>query len=189
MNCDDVAREIDACLDGELGDDERRRLTSHVAECPQCSARFGALLRLVGELEAVGDPQAPAELVPSVLARLPEPVVRPVSARRLGWALGVTGVVAAAVAATAAALALLPELIWLSLTAWDAATTAGGALLGTLGGTMVWGIGISVACARALSGPLWLALMADLALLGASLIVIAALRHKLAPVRALLTSI
>ena len=89
MNCDQVAREIDAYLDGELSAAEAEQLAGHVARCSDCSARFGPLLRTVRMLQTMPELRAPRELLPEVLAHVPER-----SAARMGWTLGLTGAAA-----------------------------------------------------------------------------------------------
>ena len=131
MNCDQIALNIDAYLDGALSEEESRRLTEHVTACGRCSAQFAALLRAVAVLEDLPDLPAPDELIPNVLQNLP--AYRPgavlmVSARsvaRIEWALGLTGAVGTAAIIVALAWVVRQMPGW-----WDSLGAVGKVLAG-----------------------------------------------------------
>ena len=177
MNCDQVAREIDAYLDGELSAAEAEQLAGHVARCSDCSARFGPLLRTVRMLQTMPELRAPRELLPVVLSHVPER-----SAARMGWTLGLTG--------AAASAAIVFGLICLvgQLPTWLGALGAGGRFLGgMLARAVLSGVEILTMVAGACQGPLMWVLLINFALLGAGLLLLAVCRRRPTPTAVLST--
>lgn len=167
MNCEQVARRIDDYLDGALGEDEGQLLAAHVSGCSECSARYAALMRTVAVLEELPAMEAPEELVPETLVRVPGRNVAMV-----GWALGLTGAAATAgiVVVVLWVLGQLPTW-WAALGAWGR-VLGGMAAQGALASAQVLTL-LGEACAR----PLLYGLLIDVALLGASILVLVAWRR------------
>ena len=53
MNCDDMKAMITAYVDGELGDEERRRLEEHLAGCESCRRELAETRALGEELSMI----------------------------------------------------------------------------------------------------------------------------------------
>jgi anti-sigma factor (TIGR02949 family) len=63
MRCDEVLPRLDAYVDGELAEPERKQLRDHVADCPECGPEATALERLrQGIRQAAPIYRAPAGL-------------------------------------------------------------------------------------------------------------------------------
>ncbi len=156
MDCSRIDDRIDAWLDGELTDRERREITRHLDECARCAAQYDALLAAVERLETLADPAAPEDLVASVMARLPERRAA-VSPARIAWTLGVSGALGTAASVVAA--------LWLMTMAasWGGLAAVAGALpamaMGAAHGALLLG--------EALAAPLAWGLAANIALVGA----------------------
>jgi anti-sigma factor RsiW len=56
-------------LDGELGDDERRRIEAHTSICPQCTRVLATLRRTLERLRLLGADRRPG-LADGVIERL-----------------------------------------------------------------------------------------------------------------------
>ena len=182
MNCDQIALNIDAYLDGTLSEEESHRLTEHVAACSRCSTRFAALLRAVAVLEDLPDLPAPGELMPDVLQTLPAHrpgAVLTISARsvaRVEWALGLTG--AAGTAAIIVALAWVVRQVpaW-----WDSLGAVGRVLAGLAVKGAVWAADAATVVAAAWGEPLMYGLLIDLALLAGIVLILVAWRKRYGP--------
>ncbi len=168
MNCDELARRLDDYLDGELGATATHELHTHLDTCADCRAQFGPLLRAVEGLSALPELRAPAGLIEGVMVRLPERATRhealPAGA---GWALGIAG--AAATALIAVATLWLAQGIALS---WG--ELARGLALGGQSIANSLGVALNVAgtVAATAGEPLAMALLVNVALLGAAAVVV-----------------
>jgi len=159
MDCGRIDERIDAWLDGELSERERREIARHLDECARCAAEHGALLAAVQRLEMLADPAAPEDFVTSVMTRLPERA-EAASPARVAWALGLSGALgtAASVVAGLWLLALLAA-SWGRLAAVAAALPAlamsaahGALLLGeALAAPLAWGLAANVALLGAIA--------------------------------------
>ena len=49
MRCDDVRRELDALVDGELGRWKAWRMRAHLRDCEGCRAAFGHVARCAAD--------------------------------------------------------------------------------------------------------------------------------------------
>ena len=68
--------QLAALVDGRLGEPDRSRVISHLAQCQECLADYDAQLALKGLLGGLGTPSAPAELrgrLSDLLAAVPVP--------------------------------------------------------------------------------------------------------------------
>jgi anti-sigma factor RsiW len=70
MRCDDIRELMSAHLDGNLTPDEEGRLTSHLADCPDCRRDMEALRTTVRFLQDLEPVTPPPDLVEKVHARL-----------------------------------------------------------------------------------------------------------------------
>ncbi len=167
MKCEQVERVLDDYLDGVLPADEVRELERHLDECPECARSFGGLIATVRELEALPDPEAPADLVPAVIGRLEERrvVEQALPAYQVGWALGLAGAVL-----TALILILLPGVVWIACTVLSGLGASVAAALGALPHLGALAALTAVTVADAVDGILKVALALDLVLLGAVLV-------------------
>jgi len=167
MNCDELTRRVDDYLDGELDAPTTEALHAHLDACADCRAQFGPLLEAVEGLEALPELCAPAGLIEGVMVRLPERDARR-EALPAGpaWALGIAG--AAATALIAIATLWLAQGIALS---WG--ELARGLALGAQSLAESLGTAVSVASviATAAGQPMAMALLVNVALLGAAAIV------------------
>ena len=188
MNCDQIALNIDAYLDGALSEEESRSLTAHVAACSRCSARFGALLRAVAVIEHLPDLRAPDELIPDVLQSLPTyrpGAVLTISARsvaKVEWALGLIGAVGTA--------AIIVVLAWVvrQIPDWWSSLGAVGRVLGGLAVKgAVWAADAAAIVAAAWGEPLMYGLLIDVALLAGIVLLLMAWRKRYSPTSVLLT--
>ena len=188
MNCDQIALNIDAYLDGALSGQERRGLTEHVAACSRCSARFAALLQTVSVLGALSDLPAPDELIPNVLQTLP--AYRPGaifkistgSVARVEWALGLTGAVGTA--------AIIAALVWVVRQIpgwWDSLGAVGRVLAGLAVKGAVWAADAATIVAAAWGEPLMYGLLIDVALLAGIVLILVAWRKRYSPESVVLT--
>ncbi len=159
MDCRRIDERIDAWLDGELGERERREVARHLDECARCAAEYGALVVAVERLETLAEPAAPEDFVTTVMARLPERG-QAASPARIAWALGLSGALGTA-ASVVAGLWLLTLLAasWGGLAAVAAALPAlamsvahGALLLGeALAAPLAWGLAMNVALLGAIA--------------------------------------
>jgi len=156
MDCRRIAERMDACLDGELSERERREIARHLDECPRCAAEHSALLATVQRLETLADPVAPEDFVASVMARLAERREAAWPAR-IAWALGLTGALGTAASVLAALWLIGMAASWGGLTAVAPALPA--LAMSAAHGALVLG--------EALAAPLAWGLAANVALLGA----------------------
>lgn len=167
MNCDELARRVDDYLDGELDAPTSEALHAHLDTCADCRAQFGPLLEAVADLGELPELRAPAGLIEGVMVRLPERSVRR-EALPAGpvWALGIAG--AAATALIAVATLWLAQGIALS---WG--ELARGLALGAQSLAESLGVALNVAgvVATTAGEPLAMALLVNVALLGAAAIV------------------
>jgi anti-sigma factor RsiW len=71
MQCDEVRRRLDAYVDGELPEAERRPVGDHLTGCAGCSDAAAALVRLSADIRAAAPPyRAPDELRDQIRAEL-----------------------------------------------------------------------------------------------------------------------
>jgi anti-sigma factor RsiW len=90
--------QLQAFLDGELSQEQRRRLSNHIAGCSSCEARMESMEALYGLIESLPEQRLEADLTPTILARLAPPTTLSSWARWLLLAelgLGVASLVAA----------------------------------------------------------------------------------------------
>jgi len=155
MDCRSVDERIDAWLDGELGERERREIVRHLDGCARCAAQYGALVAAVERLATGADPVAPDDFVATVVARLPErrPAASPA---RIGWALGLTGALGTAASVLAALWLAGMAASWGGLAA--VASALPGLAMGVADGLLVLG--------EALATPVAWGLALNLALVG-----------------------
>ncbi len=188
MNCDQIALNIEAYLDGVLSEEESPRLTEHVATCSRCSARYAALLRAVAILGDLSDLSAPDELIPDVLQNLPayRPGaifnISPDSIARVEWALGLTGAVSTA--------AIIVALVWVVRQVpawWNSLGAVGRVLAGLAVKCAVWAADAAAIAAAACGEPLMYGLLIDIGLLGAIVLVLMAWRKRWSPKSVVLT--
>ncbi len=66
MSCGEVEGLLEAHLDGDLGRDQSRAVTAHLAECPACAAEAQLAGRVRAELRALPELDAPAAVLASV---------------------------------------------------------------------------------------------------------------------------
>jgi predicted anti-sigma-YlaC factor YlaD len=90
MDCSSFRELVSAGLDGELAEDERRRLTHHLGRCPECGSFAASAADLHRSLRVQAAPPVP-DLTRSVLARLGD-VPAPPRRHRLAWRIGLGAV-------------------------------------------------------------------------------------------------
>ena len=168
MTCRDLERRIDAYLDGELDAAAEAEVGAHLDECPDCRAQFGPLVSAVEALGELPELRAPAGLVEGAMGRLPE---RRASLARAGWALGLAGAVATALIGlvglwTAQGLAVGGNALLRAIIGVP------DALAQTAGGWLHLGLTVAEVSGGALAQPVGLALLVNVALLGAATAVI-----------------
>lgn len=101
VRCRGIAERLDAYLDGELGERQRRRVAAHLAACGACGRLHDDMARQAGLIESLPRVEPSADLRRRIMAALPERP-GPVRARALtlAWrpalAVGVAGAVVAA---------------------------------------------------------------------------------------------
>lgn len=93
-----VAERLDAYVDGELPDAEARAIAAHLAACPECSARHGALVALRASIAA----QAPYHRADAMLRGRVRAALRAVGGERRRWAMPWRPLAAAATIAVVA---------------------------------------------------------------------------------------
>ncbi len=142
--------------DGELPDERRRQVESHLLECPTCRAELAALEQLSRLLQADPAPAArtsPERFAAQVRLRLPGRAqaqrLRAQWLRRLWWLIpfGVLG----AQAFFHAAL-IVSALVWLALALNQALPPAAWASPAAFGGLLALEVGISVGSLVMLGG-------------------------------------
>lgn len=107
LRCDEARGEIDAYLDGELGESAAAGLTQHLESCAACRAELEQRRAVSVALRRLSGTKAPAGLVDRIqAARAAEGRPRQRLAGRLSW---VAGSVAAAAAALLLAVHLAPR--------------------------------------------------------------------------------
>jgi len=158
MDCSRIDERIDAWLDGELSERERRESARHLDECERCAAQYGALVAAVQRLETLADPVAPEGFVAMVMARLPErePAASPT---RVAWLLGLSGALGTAASVLAVLWLIGMAASWGGLTAVASAlpglamsATRGALLLGqALVTPVAWGLALNLALVGALA--------------------------------------
>lgn len=87
MNCRNVLARLDALMDGELDSREMMQVRSHLAECPNCQAEFGALQTLKSALRNLDSMQTPAELENWLVAKINEEVEAKRRMKTQRWSL------------------------------------------------------------------------------------------------------
>ena len=68
--CIQVRAQLEALIDGEVGDDLEARLRAHLTDCPGCRAHHAEAISLPTRLAALGSPEPPPALVDGVLRRV-----------------------------------------------------------------------------------------------------------------------
>jgi anti-sigma factor RsiW len=68
--CIQVRAQLEALIDGELGDELEARTRAHLADCPGCRAHHAEATSLPTRLAALGSPEPPPALVDGVLRRV-----------------------------------------------------------------------------------------------------------------------
>ena len=85
LRCRRIAARLDAYVDGELGERERRRVATHLAVCASCGRRYEELARQVGLIESLPRVAPSADLRRRIMTALPQRSA-PGRARRRVWA-------------------------------------------------------------------------------------------------------
>jgi hypothetical protein len=100
MRCRAVAAKLDAYVDGELAERDRRRVAAHLAECESCARRCAELVRQVGVIESLPRVAPSDDLRHRIMAALPvRPAPRPIQPRAWAWRPALAAAVAAAIIA------------------------------------------------------------------------------------------
>ena len=68
--CIQARAQLEALIDGEVGDELEARLRAHLADCPGCRAHHAEAVSLPTRLAALGSPEPPPALVDGVLRRV-----------------------------------------------------------------------------------------------------------------------
>ncbi len=86
MNCSDVQESLSAYFDGELPDELRVQVSSHLVECPECAQSLAAFGRLSTMAAAVDTPAPPDQIWTQIERQLEEPTVHKV-AKQPAWSI------------------------------------------------------------------------------------------------------
>jgi anti-sigma factor RsiW len=68
--CIQVRAQLEALIDGEVGDELEARLRAHLADCPGCRAHHAEAASLPNRLAALGSPEPPPALADGILRRV-----------------------------------------------------------------------------------------------------------------------
>ena len=171
MTCWAVRRRLVAYDDGDLSPGQTAEIEAHLAACQSCSDELAELRGAIGMVESLAQEEAGPEFTADVLAAIRSRRVAEEPARPVMWPAAV-GLGLAGAVVSVALIVGLAALDWESVRqAGVALAPSARALLDVAGLAFVELLKMLDTVSQALSQPLQLALLADVLLLGAVLVV------------------
>ena len=68
--CSNIREQLSAYIDGKLSAEDLKFIEGHLAECPQCSAAFADIKKVVAHLQGLEQVEPPAWFTQKVMARV-----------------------------------------------------------------------------------------------------------------------